>query len=178
MASAWDEPPTIDLVGLYDVGLPLAGADRFAAQKGADHAMQRRLAARLATLGQEYPEAARLPGAGAAGGLGFGLVVWGGATLVAGAPWVLDRLGFAARLDHADLVIVTEGAFDATSLDGKLSGTVLQRARAAGRRAGLVTPAVWEAPPGVLVEAGGGEPWDAAVLARHTAALVRRVQRA
>jgi glycerate kinase len=175
LAEAWEGcRPTLDLVGLCDVTVPLGGALRFAPQKGADSAMVARLGERLSHLAAGHPDAARMPGAGAAGGLGFGLVVHGDATLVSGADWVLDRAGFDTALADADLVIVTEGAFDDTSRLGKLTGTVLDRAHAAGCPAAIVAPTVTDAPAGVLVETGGGR-WTAAILAERVAALVRRV---
>lgn len=176
MASAWEIPPAVTLVGLCDVAVPLAGAERFAAQKGASPAMQARLVTRLDQLGRAHPVAARCAGAGAAGGLGFGLVAFGGGTLVPGAPWVLDRIGFAQALDGAEFVLVAEGAFDGTSGEGKLTGHVL--ARVAGHcPAGILAPTVTDAPPGVLVESGGGT-WGASDVAHHAEVLVRRASAA
>ena len=172
MAAAWASPPAVVLIGLCDVGVPLAGAGRFAGQKGADPAMRKRLAGRMAQLAEDHPGAAGLPGAGAAGGLGFGLVAFGGGTLVPGAAWVLERVGFAAALERAEFVIVTEGAFDGTSQDGKLTGYVLARATSY-RPVGILAPSVIDPPPGVLVETGAGV-WTAADLARHAEVLVRR----
>ena len=79
-------------------------------------------------------------GAGAAGGLGFGLMCFGGGSVIPGAPWVLDRVGFPALLEEAGLVLVGEARFDRTSLEGKLPGEVLQIALRRGVPAALVAP--------------------------------------
>jgi glycerate kinase len=60
-----------------------------------------------------------LPGAGAAGGLGFGLAALGNARLVSGVALLLELTGFDGLLGTADLVVVGEGSLDAQSLRGK-----------------------------------------------------------
>src|SRR3989454_5806231 len=85
------------------------------------------------------PDLATLPGGGAAGGLGAGLVFFAKAELVPGSEWVLSRVGFDAALAKADLVITGEGSFDRTSLVGKASGEVVRRGHAPQKRgAGVV----------------------------------------
>lgn len=74
------------------------------------------------------------PGAGAAGGLPFGLLAAAQATLVPGADLVAEWLRLDERLAAADLVLTGEGRFDASSLGGKGPGMVIARARAAGKR--------------------------------------------
>ncbi|GIU99560.1 MAG: hypothetical protein KatS3mg014_1176 [Actinomycetota bacterium] len=76
-----------------------------------------------------------LPGAGAAGGLGAGLVAFLGARLRPGVQLVTEAVGLPARIERADLVITGEGTFDATSMRGKVPAGVLGLARAAGVRA-------------------------------------------
>lgn len=71
------------------------------------------------------------PGAGAAGGLGFGLALLG-ARLVPGAAVVADAVGLDARLGAADLVVTGEGRFDWQSLHGKVVAEVAHRALAHG----------------------------------------------
>jgi glycerate kinase len=108
-------------------------AEIYGPQKGADEAMVARLAARLDAFASELPRDPRgVPMTGAAGGLSGGL--WGGlgAELQPGAPYVLDALGFDARLRAADAVIVGEGRIDAQSAMGKIVGEIAARARAAG----------------------------------------------
>jgi glycerate kinase len=74
---------------------------------------------------------AALPGAGAAGGLGFGLALLG-ARLVPGAAVVADAVGLDEQLAGADLVVTGEGRFDWQSLHGKVVAEVAHRALAHG----------------------------------------------
>lgn len=74
---------------------------------------------------------AGLPGAGAAGGLGFGLALLG-ARLVRGAAVVADAVDLDAALASADVVVTGEGRFDWQSLHGKVVAEVAQRALAHG----------------------------------------------
>jgi glycerate kinase len=74
------------------------------------------------------------PGAGAAGGLGFGLMAAAGARLLPGFDLVSAWLDLEARLAAADVVITGEGRFDASSLEGKGPGAVVARALALGKR--------------------------------------------
>jgi glycerate kinase len=108
-----------------DVTNPLYGpngaAHVFGPQKGAtpEQAVQldnslRRLAERLDRLKE-----ANTPGAGAAGGLGFGMLAFFGATLRPGVDIVIDAVNLRERLAKADLCITGEGRLDAQSLAGK-----------------------------------------------------------
>jgi glycerate kinase len=72
-----------------------------------------------------------VPGAGAAGGIGFGFLALAGARLQPGAELVLDTINFASRLAGADLVITGEGRIDRQTLAGKAPYAV---ARAAAKR--------------------------------------------
>lgn len=83
--------------------------------------------------GRDFASASEHPGAGAAGGAAFGLMVGCGAKLISGSGLVDAWLDLRSRIERADLVITGEGAFDATSLDGKGPGALLQRAVAAGK---------------------------------------------
>jgi glycerate 2-kinase len=69
-----------------------------------------------------------IPGAGAAGGLGAGLVAFLGAHLRPGVDLVMDALGLRRRLEGADLAITGEGAFDRQSSHGKAPAGVLRAA--------------------------------------------------
>lgn len=93
-----------------------------------------------------------LPGAGAAGGLGFGLCAFLDARLRRGIDLVLDYLEFEQTLRGADLVITGEGAIDKQTLHGKVPIGVAQRARR------LRVP---------VIAIGGTVPPDANVLFRH-----------
>jgi glycerate kinase len=65
-------------------------------------------------------DSAATPGAGAAGGLGFGAMTFFGATLRRGIEIVLDMTGFDAAAKEADLIITGEGHLDGQSAQGKL----------------------------------------------------------
>ncbi len=73
------------------------------------------------------------PGAGAAGGLGYGLMAFCGARLTGGFDLVAGRLGLEARIRQADLVITGEGRLDAQTLSGKGPAGVARMARALGK---------------------------------------------
>lgn len=73
------------------------------------------------------------PGAGAAGGISFGLMAAAGAQLLPGFDLVSAWLDLDARIAAADLVITGEGRFDASSLEGKGPGAVVARALALGK---------------------------------------------
>lgn len=137
------EPPvlpagtTIDVA--CDVDNPLLGPHGAAAvygpQKGADTAeLVAALDAALASWARVVDPGgvADEPGAGAAGGAGFGLMALLGARLRPGFDLVADLLGFDERLARADLVITGEGRLDAQTLRGKGPAGVASRARAAG----------------------------------------------
>jgi len=122
-----------------DVENPLLGptgaARVFAPQKGATPAAVERLDANLAHLADVIRrdvglDMAAVPGAGAAGGLGAGLLAFLGATLRPGADLVIDAVGLEAAVAHADLVITGEGRLDGQSVHGK---TPVAVARVAGR---------------------------------------------
>ena len=75
---------------------------------------------------------AQTPGAGAAGGLGFGLMAFLKARLVSGVDMVLDAIGFDSIIKDADLIITGEGKIDSQTLAGKTPYGVLQRAKLQG----------------------------------------------
>jgi len=178
-SSGW--PFEARLIALADVTTPLtgpAGAARvFAPQKGATGDQVDLLAAgleRLAALFARHgrPNLALAPMGGAAGGLGAGLVHFAEATLVSGAEWVLERVGFDAALAGADLVLTAEGRFDATSMAGKVVGEIVRRAHTARRKV-VVVAAEARDMIGVHVVDGGGRRLTAA----DVAALAERATR-
>ncbi|MBQ3792374.1 MAG: glycerate kinase, partial [Clostridia bacterium] len=73
-----------------------------------------------------------LPGAGAAGGMGFGSVVFLGGQLKMGIETVLDTVGFDSLLPGTDLVVTGEGKLDKQSLRGKVVIGVSRRAKKQG----------------------------------------------
>lgn len=74
------------------------------------------------------------PGAGAAGGLGFGLMSFCGARLVPGFDLIASIIGLESRIAAADLVITGEGKLDGQTLHGKGPVGVAEMARRAGKR--------------------------------------------
>jgi glycerate kinase len=122
------------LVVLCDVRVPFEGAPSvFGPQKGADPDMVARLEERLAALASTWPRDPRgVPMTGCAGGLSGGLWAAHGAVLEPGAPWVLEALGFDARMRAARAVVTGEGKLDSQTLQGKLVGEIGTRARQAG----------------------------------------------
>jgi glycerate kinase len=92
-----------------------------------------RMAGLLAAAFHRGPELAQAPGAGAAGGMAFGLVAALGATLVPGAALFGAWVDLDARIARADLILTGEGRFDASSMNGKGPGLVVRRARELGR---------------------------------------------
>jgi glycerate 2-kinase len=114
-----------------DVDVPLLDAARaFSLQKGATATQAIELEARLAAM-TRLASFVDLPGAGAAGGLGAALASLG-AELVAGAPLVLDLVGFDPG--GYDLVVTGEGTVDAATARGKAPGEVAIRCLAEGVR--------------------------------------------
>jgi glycerate 2-kinase len=119
-----DRMRAVDLVAATDVDNPLLGpfgaTAVFSAQKGATAGMTPVLEERLATFADLIgPELAQLPGAGAAGGLGFALFALGGHR-ESGADLVLHELDVAGLIAASDLVVTGEGSLDGQSLAGKL----------------------------------------------------------
>jgi glycerate kinase len=122
------------LVVLSDVQTPWERcAEIYGPQKGADAAMVVRLRERFDAYAAELPRDPRgVAMTGAAGGLSGGLWAGLGAELHAGAPFVLDAIGFDERLARAEAVVVGEGRLDEQSTMGKIVGEITARARAAG----------------------------------------------
>lgn len=126
-----------------DVTNPLYGHEGASAiygpQKGATPEMVRELDAAL----QRYAEVLRrdlgvdvaaVPGAGAAGGLGAGLLAFTHAQLTPGAALVLTTLDFDAKILGAALILTAEGRLDAQTAYGKAVGAVAAAAKRASAR--------------------------------------------
>lgn len=140
---------TIDLCGLdpriaetqitvmCDVKNPLCGERGASAvygpQKGATPEMVKILDRNLQHLsdvvqnmcGKDY---SNLEGAGAAGGLGMGLVAFLGAKLTPGIQAIMDAVNFDSALEWCDLVITGEGKIDSQSVSGKVIDGISGRA--------------------------------------------------
>ena len=82
-------------------------------------------------LGRDFREA---PGAGAAGGLGFGLMSFCGATVRPGFDLVAEMIDLEAAVRRADVVITGEGSLDEQTLEGKAPAGVARLARKLGKR--------------------------------------------
>ena len=128
----------VDIVIASDVNSPLCGREGasaiFGPQKGADRAMVAKLDANLAHLANVTKTQlgvcmADISGAGAAGGLGYGLMAFCGAQMKPGVEVVLDCVDFDKYLQHCNLVITGEGKIDGQSVFGKVPVGVAQRAK-------------------------------------------------
>lgn len=117
-----------------DVRTPWEDAARvFAPQKGADADTVERLQRRLARLARKAPKDPRgVAMTGAAGGLAGGLWAFRGAQLRAGAPAVLDAIGFDERMRESAFVVAGEGRLDRQTFQGKALFEVATRARQSG----------------------------------------------
>ncbi|MBC7560600.1 MAG: glycerate kinase [Dermatophilaceae bacterium] len=140
----------VEVVLASDVDSPLLGfhgaSAVFAPQKGATAEMAQELESSLGrfteVVGKAVKPARDLltgkemrldsePGAGAAGGLGYGLLLLGGRR-VSGVQAVLDAVGLAPIVHAADLVVTGEGTFDWQSMRGKVVAGVAQAGLANG----------------------------------------------
>lgn len=124
-----------------DVDNPLIGPDGashvFGPQKGADGAMVEQLDAALGHYAETIRhqlgvEVADVPGAGAAGGLGAGLIAFCRATLRPGFDIVSEVVGLEERIAGAQLVITGEGRIDGQTVRGKVAAGVGKIARRLG----------------------------------------------
>jgi glycerate kinase len=156
-----------EIVAACDVDNPLCGprgaSAVFGPQKGATPAMAARLDAALARFAHVAAQAtgrdvADQAGAGAAGGLGAGLLFFTGARLRPGIEIVLEAVGFRDQVGTADLVITGEGRTDAQTGMGKAPLGVARAAAAFG------VP--------VVCLSGGLEPGSEALLDQGLAALM------
>ena len=123
-----DELPAPTTV-LCDTRATLVEAPRlFGPQKGASADEVAELESRFA----RFP-LAKLPGGGAAGGLGAALAALG-AELVPGAAYVLEAVGFREHAARAELVVTGEGTVDRTSFEGKAPGEAVRACAELGVR--------------------------------------------
>lgn len=145
----------IDLLGLgewsqgrririaTDVTNPLCGPDGaayvFARQKGANAHDVEVLDSGLYNYADVLEaktrvQARNIPGAGAAGGVPFGMVCTTGATIVSGFQWLSDLVGLEQRVAFADVVITGEGRLDDQSLKGKAVGELAKMCAKYGKK--------------------------------------------
>jgi glycerate kinase len=157
-ATRWFDELTVAV----DVRNPLLGPEgssrTYGPQKGltefdkAERCLERLAAVMADHLGIDHSPIA---GAGAAGGLGFGLAVFAGAELIPGFRVFADLSNLGSRMVAVDLVITGEGALDAQTLMGKGVGEAAAMAR------GLGVPCL--ALAGVIREAGSREAFTSAL---------------
>ena len=135
-------PPRATIIGLCDVQNPLTGergASRtYGPQKGADPQTVKWLDDHLGRLADIvardlHREFRATPGAGAAGGLGFGLLSFCGATLRPGFETLAEILQLEKAIATSDFVITGEGRIDAQTLEGKGPAGVAALARKHGK---------------------------------------------
>ncbi len=150
----------VDVVGVTDVDNPLCGptgaSATYGPQKGAspddvwdlDRALGHLAAVAYRDLGLDLQHE---PGAGAAGGLGFGLLSFCGASLRPGVEVVMEAVGFDDQIRRADLVVTGEGAFDEQSLRGKVPAGVMRAAELRHVPVAVVCGSAQVHPPGVVV---------------------------
>ena len=131
-------PPQSKIIAAVDVKNPLLGTNGatrvFGPQKGVtkdDLEVLESALTRLADVvadqfGFDYRNE---PGAGAAGGLGFGLLSFCGAQIRRGFEVVAQAVGLEAKMQDADLVITGEGSLDRQTLEGKTAAGVARLAR-------------------------------------------------
>ncbi len=128
----------VELLAATDVTVPLLGptgaTQLFGPQKGADPAAVEELEEALEYFAQGMaPEFIRVPGSGAAGGLGYGLAVLAGASLASGYGLVAQALRLVRRVAVADAVLTGEGRFDRQTALGKGPVALARTSRELGR---------------------------------------------
>jgi len=147
---------SVSVMVASDVTNPLTGPQGashiYGPQKGADAGAVSELDRALAHLAEVIERdlgkrVSEVPGAGAAGGAGAGLLAFLDARLVPGAPLVVNASGFDAALPGTRLVITGEGRVDGQTAYGKAPGEVAKRAQAAGI-------------PTLLLAGGKGPGWE------------------
>lgn len=130
----------VELITMCDIDNPLFGeqgaAYIFGPQKGADPEMVKSLDHGLIHLSHLIKEELLIDnslqkGAGAAGGMGFGMVAFFGSTLQMGIETILDEVHFDTILKDANYVFTGEGKFDSQSLRGKVVLGVAKRTKKA-----------------------------------------------
>lgn len=140
-----EKPKKLELpkiIAAVDVKNPLLGENGatrvFGPQKGATAEQLDKLERALTKLadvaGQEFGfDYRNQPGAGAAGGLGFGLMSFCGAKVCPGFEVVAEAVGLESKIKDVDVVITGEGSLDRQTLEGKTPAGVARLARKLGK---------------------------------------------
>jgi glycerate 2-kinase len=141
-----EKPEDLELpkiIAAVDVKNPLLGENGatrvFGPQKGATKAnidiLERSLTALADVVAKEFGiDYRNEPGAGAAGGLGFGLMSFCGAKIRPGFNVVAEAVGLETKIKDADIVITGEGSLDRQTLEGKTPAGVAGLAQKLGKR--------------------------------------------
>ena len=144
---------TVELTAMCDIDNPMHGPTGasyiFGPQKGADPAMVEFLDGQLKALDaviqrELHRSVADVPGAGAAGAFGAGILAFLDGTLCPGIEAVLDLVDFDGKLKDCDLVITGEGRFDSQSIRGKVVSGVSRRAKRQGVPVAVIAGSVAE----------------------------------
>jgi len=132
----------VEIVTMCDIDNPMAGENGaayiFAPQKGADPEMVRMLDEGLRHLGEVIRrdlgrDLTEVPGGGAAGAMGAGMMAFFDSALQMGIETVLDTVDFDALISDADMIFTGEGKIDSQSLRGKVVIGVARRAKKQGK---------------------------------------------
>ena len=136
-----DELKGIEIVTMCDIDNPFYGPEGapaiYGPQKGADPEMVKMLDGKMRVLAQVMKkdfgvDVQSIPGSGAAGGMGGGMVAFFNSRLQMGIETVLDTVHFEQLLDGADFVYTGEGKIDGQSLRGKVVIGVARKAKSKG----------------------------------------------
>lgn len=153
MNNIYSKIKDIEFISMCDVDNPLCGrlgaSAVFAPQKGADEDMVKLLDEGLAHLAKIikrdlHIEVKDIKGAGAAGGLGAGSIVFLQSKLTKGIDVILDTINFDELVSKADIVFTGEGKFDSQSLHGKVVMGVANRSQKYKTPVIVVTGAIGE----------------------------------
>lgn len=153
MNNIYSKIKDVEFISMCDVDNPLCGklgaSAVFAPQKGADEDMVKLLDEGLAHLAKIikrdlHIEVKDIKGAGAAGGLGAGSIVFLQSKLTKGIDVILDTINFDELVSKADIVFTGEGKFDSQSLHGKVVMGVANRSQKYKTPVIVVTGAIGE----------------------------------
>jgi glycerate kinase len=136
-------PPQSKIIAAVDVQNPLLGENGatrvFGPQKGVSkdelNVLEQALTRLADVVAEEFDFDYRdRPGVGAAGGLGFGLMSFCGATIRPGFDVVAEAVGLESKMKAVDVVITGEGSLDRQTLEGKTPAGVARLARKLGKK--------------------------------------------
>lgn len=133
----------VEIVTMCDIDNPMFGefgaAHVFAPQKGADAEMVNALDEGVKHLSGQITQAigadiSEIPGTGAAGAMGAGMIAFFDSRLQMGIETVLDTVGFEEKISDADYILTGEGKMDRQSLRGKVISGIAKRAKKQNRK--------------------------------------------